>query len=89
MTEIAKYLQILKQQKEFSSYFKIAKFLGVSASYIYEVKRTGKLSDKKCIIIADKLNLEPLEIIAARNCDNAKDMMSRAFWSKVHYKYKK
>ena len=84
MLETTRVLNEVAESNKFGSFYKIAKFLGVTPSYMYKVKYSAKLSDANLLKIADRMEMNPMALIAMRNMDKAKDDLTKEFWSGVY-----
>ncbi|PCI76513.1 MAG: hypothetical protein COB20_10520 [SAR86 cluster bacterium] len=84
MLETTRVLNEIADSETFGSFYKIAKFLEVTPSYMYQVKYDAKISDKNLLRIADAMEMNPMALIAMKNMDKAKDNESREFWRKIY-----
>lgn len=81
MSATKTYLNQLTRLTETGSDYAVAKLLGESRSRISGY-RTGRshFNPEMCIRVAELLNLDPLEVIAAIEAEKAKTEKTRRFW---------
>jgi len=81
----AKYLDLLQEKTETGSDYAIAKMLDVSRSRISSY-RTGasRFDEEMCFKVANALNVEPMEVIAAiklEQCKAKENLEMAGFWA--------
>lgn len=78
------YLDTLKNRHSLTSDYQLAKLLETSTPVISHY-RTGKrvMDDYTAAKVAELLELEPLEVIAAANAERERDPNKRAYWEKL------
>ena len=87
MESMASYLDELKEKKGFKSDADLGKFLGVSRSYISQVRAGMEMGDERCFKIASILKKEPIELLALNRAIRSKDNELKAYWLKIHAEY--
>lgn len=75
------YLDAVKQRRNITSDYALAKVLGVAQSTVIGY-RSGRriIDDEVCLTISQILNIEPLTVIATANAERAKTPEMRARW---------
>jgi len=81
----AKYLDFLQEKTETGSDYAVSKLLGVSANRIsnYRCGRS-KFDDEMAVRVANALDIEPMEVIAAiklEYCKEKEDAKMAGFWA--------
>jgi len=83
----AKYLDFLQEKTETGSDYAVSKLLGVSANRIsnYRCGRS-KFDDEMAVRVANALDIEPMEVIAAiklEYCKEKEDAKMAGFWAET------
>lgn len=83
MRTATEYLETVKKRHNLRSDYALAKFLGISRQAVSKQKHGGGLDDYTALKVAQALDINPLEIIAARNQERAKSAEEKAAWEKI------
>lgn len=76
------YLKRLQDEKGWSGY-KIAKEIGVSSQYVYQIlHEQGIMNDYMALQLADLLEINEMEVIAQCNLERARRKEEKQFWKK-------
>lgn len=89
MSYLGNYLDQLIEQHRFRSDTELARFLGISRQHISRVRKTGILSDEKCMIIAKELGIDPLELFSYMRAQKSSSEDVRGVWLDLHRKTKR
>jgi len=84
MKKTTDYIEEAKIKLDIQSDYGLAKWLGITDSAISHYK-TGKrtIDDYTAARIAEALEIDPMEVIAAANAEREKDEKRREFWRKI------
>ena len=62
---------------------KTAKALGITQGHLNNFRRGQSISDDLCLKLADLLDVDPLEVIAAKNAERTKSPEMRKRWQDI------
>lgn len=79
------YLDALKEAEGLTSDYALAKYLSINRAVISQY-RSGKMviDDYVCLMIAKRLELDPLEVISLANAEREKDETKKAVWENLY-----
>lgn len=77
------YIDELKEKLNFSSDYKVSQFLGIHRQNMTKIRNGEVLRADKCLLIANALNRDPLEIIATARAQKEKNPELKAIWIKL------
>ncbi|GLR13696.1 hypothetical protein GCM10007907_24860 [Chitinimonas prasina] len=85
MKHTTDYLDMLKTSLGITSDYGLAKVLEVSTGNM-SMYRSGArvMDDYTCAKLAERLGVNPMEVIAAANCERDKDPEKREFWTNLY-----
>ncbi|NKB33228.1 MAG: helix-turn-helix domain-containing protein [Pseudomonadales bacterium] len=89
MSYLGIYLDQIVKKKGFSSDTELAKFLDISRQHISRIRREGAMSDEKCLLVAQVLDINPLELFALVRARKSKTKETREIWMELHKKTKR
>src|SRR3569833_3855996 len=78
------YMLALQKTLDLGTPYAIAKYLGIAPSSVYRyLAGEQKMDDYTALKVAQALELNPLEVIAATNAERAKNEKEIAEWTKI------
>lgn len=83
MKTIADYIKEIKKLYELDSYYAVMNSLGMPRQTWTKLKNGNGVSDKNAIKIAEKLGIDPIEVIATSHSLAAKNREEKAIWQKL------
>jgi transcriptional regulator with XRE-family HTH domain len=84
MKSTTEYLDEAKKRAGIESDYALAKRLGVTKAAISNYRQgISKMDDYTAAQIADLLEVDPLEVIAAANAEREKDEKKKDYWRKI------
>ena len=89
MSYLGTYLDQLVEKREFSSDTELARYLGISRQHLSRVRKTGVMSDEKCLQVARDLDIDPLELFSYMRAQKAHSDEVREIWFDMHRKTKR
>ncbi len=82
------YLQALKDRLKAPSWYAVSKATGIHQQTFYQyVKGIRFMDDHACFVVADALNIQPAEVIAAVNLEREKDLKKKEYWETILKKF--
>ncbi len=76
--------QVIRTHTEIQNDNQLANFLGITRQAVYQYKHGQNMSVLVAIRVAQVLDLDPLEPVAATLCAQAKSEPEQEFWRKLY-----
>ena len=83
MKTIKNYIEQLKEQYQFDSYYKAMQFLEMDRQAWTNIQKGSGISEKNAMRLAQALKIDPIEIMAVSNALKADTNEIRDVWLKL------
>jgi hypothetical protein len=83
MKTIKNYIEQLKEQYQFDSYYKAMQFLEMDRQAWTNIQKGSGISEKNAMRLAQALKIDPIEIMAVSNALKATTNEIRDVWLKL------
>ena len=72
------------EKRGFSSDSDLAKYFGISRQHISRIRKSGVMSDEKCLKVAKELDIDPLELFSYMRAQKEKSSEVKEIWMTLH-----
>lgn len=84
MSYVGTYLDLMVEKRGFNSDSDLAKYLGISRQHISRIRKSGVMSDEKCLIVARELDIDPLELFSYMRAQKERSSEVKEIWMALH-----
>ena len=84
LSYLGTYLDLMVEKRGFSSDSDLAKYFGISRQHISRIRKSGVMSDEKCLKVAKELDIDPLELFSYMRAQKEKSSEVKEIWMTLH-----
>lgn len=84
MSYLGNYLDLILEKRRFNSDSDLAKYLNISRQHLSRIRKSGVMSDEKCLIVASELDINPLELFSYMRVQKARSADVKEVWMALH-----
>ena len=78
------YLDLLVEKRGLKSDSDLAKHLNISRQHVSRIRKSGVMSDEKCLIVARELDINPLELFSYMRVQKEQSPDVKEIWMALH-----